>query len=148
MLGEGFDHLVAIELESKGFHDDSFEVSTEQALLLPWIGPATVEHHRADTRSDFEKAAGGEGGDDALGRIGVDSELASELANRRKTISRAERSAENGPFHCVDDLIVNGCSRSQMNVEWQQGELIVLVHLVHVKYGASRRHGNRLPDLR
>jgi hypothetical protein len=117
VLGDSFLHVRKIDTEALGFDDEFLDLLAEEIGFFGFGGGGTLGDNGDGAGANFEEARVNEAGDDFVGGVGVDFELAAECADRGKFVTGAELTGDDGFRGGVDDLLVEGDAGLEIHVE-------------------------------
>ena len=118
-LSDRVEQVVQIAMQTLGFHHQRLDVGPQQRLPLRRLRRPDGAHARADPRMHVEQALGDQGGDDALGRVGIDPQFLAQHPHRRELVARLQASGDDGLGDGVDDLVGDRYARRQGQGERQ-----------------------------
>ena len=117
MLAESFVYIVEIDAEALGFDDELFELLLKELGFLSFGGGGSRGDDGRGSGADFEEAGVNEAGDDFVRSVGINFELARERTNGGEFVARAELAGDDGFGGGVDDLLVDGGARAEVDAE-------------------------------
>ena len=109
--------VVEIDREALGFDDELFDLRTEEICALGRGGAGELCDDRSYAGAGFEQAIVQELGDDLVGSVRVDFEVAREGAYGGKRFSGLELPGDDGAGCGVDDLVRDGDTGSEGEAE-------------------------------
>ena len=125
--------VAQFDAEAFGFDYQPFEVVLEEFGFFGLGGRRKRSDHRDGARANFEEAGFGEASDDFVGCVGIDFEVLAEGADGGKFVAGAELAGDDSLGCGVDDLLVDGAARFEVDVEREHGCTVA------ISTGSARR---------
>lgn len=117
MFGDGVLHILKIDTEALGFDDELLELVLEEIGFFGPGGGGPSRDNGSRTRTNLEETGVDEAGDNFVGGVGIDFEFAAESSDGWKLVSGAKLAANDGFGGGVDNLLVDGRTRGEIDVE-------------------------------